>query len=82
MKDMNIVFNRTSFKRFRKLDYVSAWFYKTAEFIKYTSVKAAFISTNSITQGEQVAYLWKPLINSHLIINFAHKTFCMEKRAK
>ncbi|MDU5105787.1 DNA methyltransferase [Clostridium sp.] len=75
MKDMEIVFNGTGFKNFRKLDYVCSWFYKTAEFIKYTSIKAAFISTNSITQGEQVSYLWKPLINNSLIINFAHRTF-------
>lgn len=73
--DMNHVFNKTSFKNFRKLDYVCSWFFKAGELIKSTSIKAAFISTNSITQGEQVAYLWQPLINMGVIINFAHKTF-------
>ncbi|MDV4151760.1 DNA methyltransferase [Clostridium sp. AL.422] len=74
-KDMDIVFKGTSFRNYGKLDYVCSWFCKTAELIKYTSIKAAFISTNSITQGEQVEYLWKPLINDGLIINFAHRTF-------
>lgn len=44
-----------------KNDYVAGWFFKVAEFIKNTKTRAALVSTNSITQGEQVAGVWKPL---------------------
>lgn len=67
------------------LDYVCAWFFKAAEFIQNNEIRAAFVSTNSITQGEQVSLLWTPLIQ-HLGIKifFAHRTFKWtidEKRA-
>ena len=54
------------------IDYVGAWFKKAADFIAGTNIRCAFVSTNSITQGEQVAPLWKNL-NVH--IDFAYKTF-------
>ena len=58
------------------LDYVTCWFIKAAQYIQHTDIKCAFVSTNSITQGEQVALLWKPLMNSFNIdIIFAHKSF-------
>lgn len=58
------------------LDYVTGWFYKSSEFIQDTSIEVAFVSTNSITQGQQVALLWDPLINDfNLVINFAYRTF-------
>ncbi len=58
------------------IDYVSGWFYKAADFMNETKIETAFVSTNSITQGEQVAAVWKPLyeiFNIH--INFAYRTF-------
>ena len=58
------------------LDYVSCFFVKAAYFIQESTIKCAFVSTNSITQGEQVALLWGYLINRKSIkIPFAHRTF-------
>jgi type I restriction-modification system DNA methylase subunit len=58
------------------LDYVSGWYLKAAEYIQGTSVKVAFVSTNSIVQGEQVSILWGVLLEKYKIrINFAHRTF-------
>lgn len=58
------------------IDYVAGWYFKAAEQMKGTNIKAAFVSTNSITQGEQVAALWKPLFEQHEIrIDFAWRTF-------
>ena len=65
------------------LDYVASWYKKTAELIQHTNIKAAFVSTNSITQGEQVAVLWKPLFEQLGVhINFAYKTFKWSNEAK
>lgn len=68
------------------LDYVAAWYMKAAQYIQGTPVKVAFVSTNSITQGEQAAILWQPLLNRYGIhIHFAHRTFKWtidEKKAK
>lgn len=58
------------------IDYVGAWYHKAAQHIQGTKTKVAFVSTNSITQGEQVAPLWKKLLTEYGIeINFAYKTF-------
>jgi len=58
------------------LDYVSGWYKKAAEYIGGTNIRAAFVSTNSITQGEQVAVIWNELTDKHKIeIDFAHRTF-------
>lgn len=65
------------------LDYVAGWYKKAAEFIQGTNVKAAFVSTNSITQGEQVAIIWNELLKKHNIsINFAHRTFKWSNEGK
>ena len=59
-----------------ELDYVSCWFLKAARFIQNSNTKVAFVSTNSITQGEQVGILWRELINNLKVeIFFAHRTF-------
>ncbi len=58
-----------------ELDYVSAWYMKATEYIQGTNIKAAFVSTNSITQGEQVGILWGELLRRGVRINFAHRTF-------
>ncbi len=66
-----------------ELDYVGAWYKKAAEMMdKNASIKATFVSTNSITQGEQVAILWKPLFENHGIhFNFAYRTFRWDSEA-
>lgn len=65
------------------LDYVTAWYLKAAEIIKDTKIKVAFVSTNSIAQGEQVGVLWSILFNSYKIkIHFAHQTFKWSNEAK
>lgn len=59
-----------------RLDYVAAWFLKAGEYIQGSSAKIGFVSTNSITQGEQVSALWPALFDRyHLEIAFAHRTF-------
>jgi hypothetical protein len=65
------------------LDYVSCWYVKAADYINGTHIKTAFVSTNSITQGEQVGVLWDYLINVKKIkVNFAHRTFRWSNDAK
>ena len=64
------------YKTAGKIDYVSGWYKKAAEIMQNTNIKTAFVSTNSITQGEQTASVWKPLFERYGIqINFAHRTF-------
>ncbi len=64
------------------IDYVGAWYYKAAEYISSTHIKVAFVSTNSVTQGEQVAPLWQTLYEKYRIdIIFAHKTFRWDSEA-
>lgn len=79
--DLLFVFNNV--KSSSDLDYVSTWFYKASEYIQNTKIQVAFVSTNSITQGEQVSILWGTLKNRYNInINFAHKTFKWINEAK
>ncbi len=65
----------TKWKNAGNLDYVSCWYKKSADMMKETNICTALVSTNSITQGEQVPILWKPLFEQGISINFAHKTF-------
>ncbi|MEI6579287.1 MAG: DNA methyltransferase [Eubacteriales bacterium] len=65
------------------LDYVTAWYKKAADFIKNTRTKVAFVSTNSISQGEQPSILWKHLFKNYSInIDFAYRTFRWDNEAK
>lgn len=57
------------------LDYVTAWYRKAAEYIQGSEIQCAYVSTNSVAQGEQVAPLWKALAPFDLHINFAHQYF-------
>lgn len=57
------------------LDYVAGWYLLAAKYIRSTSIRCAFVSTNSITQGEQVALLWGELYRLGICIQFAHRTF-------
>jgi hypothetical protein len=68
--------NGKPFKTAGKIDYVAGWYYKAARHIQGTQIRAAFVSTNSITQGEQVASVWKPLYDMFGIhIDFTYRTF-------
>ena len=70
-------------KNVGNMDYVTGWYKKAAELMQeYGSpLRAAFVSTNSITQGEQVANLWKPLMAAGIHIDFAHRTFIWDSEA-
>ena len=64
------------------VDYVAGWYFKAAQIMVGTQIKAAFVSTNSICQGEQVTEIWKPLYDRYNIhIDFAHKTFIWDSEA-
>ena len=74
--------NGKPYKSAGKIDYVSGWYFKAASFIENTDIKVAFVSTNSITQGEQVASVWKPLYERFGIhIDFAYRTFIWDSEA-
>lgn len=68
-------------KNIGNVDYVSCWYKKAADLMKNTDTKAALVSTNSITQGEQVAIMWKPLMDSGIKIDFACRTFRWDSEA-
>jgi len=63
------------------LDYVSCWYKKATNYIENTNIEVAFVSTNSITQGEQTAILWKDILEKGIYINFAYKTFIWDSEA-
>lgn len=66
----------------KNIDYVSGWYFKAAQYIQNTGSRVAFVSTNSITQGEQVAGVWKPLYDRFGIhIDFAYRTFRWDSEA-
>ncbi len=64
------------------LDYVGAWYFIASEYIKGTQVRVGFVSTNSISQGEQVGILWSELLSRRVKILFAHRTFTWENEAR
>ena len=71
-----------NWKNYGTLDYVACWYKKAAEYIDRTSIHCAFVSTNSITQGEQVAPLWKPMLEELKVhIDFAYRTFQWDSEA-
>ena len=80
-EDLEIVFKDNVVAK--TLDYVAAWYIIAAKFIKNTKCQCAFVSTNSIVQGEQVPILWKYMIEKIGVkINFAHQTFSWSNEAK
>lgn len=78
--DLLCVFGN-QWKNAGNLDYVACWYKKCTDFIKGTSVRAALVSTNSVSQGESVANLWKPLFAEGVHIDFAHRTFRWDSEA-
>lgn len=70
------------YKAAGKIDYVAGWYFKAAQLMQNTEIRSAFVSTNSITQGEQVAGVWKPLRERFGVhIDFAHRTFIWDNEA-
>lgn len=80
-EDMNYV-SGNNIKSFGLLDYVCGWYIKAAQYINNTTIRCAFVSTNSITQGEQPALLWEYLLSKKIEIDFAYRTFVWENEAK
>ncbi len=78
--DMIAVFGE-KWKNVGNIDYVGAWYKRAADYMRGTRVEAALVSTNSISQGEQVANLWQPLFAGGIRINFAHRTFRWDSEA-
>jgi len=75
--------NGKPYKTAGKIDFVSAWYFKASQIMQNTSIRTALVSTNSITQGEQVASVWKPLYERFGIhIDFAYRTFKWNSEAK
>ena len=74
--------NGKPYKTAGKIDYVAGWYFKAAQLMHSTAIRTAFVSTNSITQGEQVASVWKPLYERFGVhIDFAHRTFRWDSEA-
>ena len=69
------------FKSAGELDYVAGWYKKSADLMENTSIHAAFVSTNSICQGQQATTLWANLLRRGVIINFGHQTFIWDSEA-
>jgi type I restriction-modification system DNA methylase subunit len=78
-KDMELVFH--GIKDFGNLDFVTAWYKKASDYIQNRDIFTAFVSTNTITQGEQPAIFWKPLFEMGIHINFAYRTFRWDSEA-
>ena len=79
-EDMIIAFGNEDGKG--NLDYVACWYAKAIQYIANTQIRCAFVSTNSISQGEQVSLLWRDLISKGLRINYCHQTFRWKSEAK
>lgn len=71
-----------SWKNAGDLDYVCCWYKKASDLMKGTSIRTALVSTNSVSQGESVANLWRPLMESGVHIDFAYRTFRWDSEAK
>ena len=80
-RDMDYVFENSKNIKYRTLDYVSCWYYLATKYIKGTMIHVAFVSTNSISQGEQTEILWRPLFELGIKIDFAYQTFRWDSEA-
>jgi hypothetical protein len=77
--DMSLVFSEV--KDSGNLDLVTAWYKKASDYIRNTLIRVAFVSTNTITQGEQPAIFWKPLFENGIHIDYAYRTFRWDSEA-
>ena len=78
--DVTAIFE--GWKNAGNLDYVCCWYKKASDFMAGTMIRSALVSTNSVSQGESVANLWKPLFESGVHIDFAHRAFRWDSEAK
>lgn len=78
--DVNTIF--PGWKNVGNLDYVCCWYKKASDLMKGTAIHSALVSTNSVSQGESVANLWKPLFDGGVHIDFAYRTFRWDSEAK
>ncbi len=79
-KDMRIVFSGNN--GYNNMDYISCWFFKAKDYIKGFNAKCAFVTTNSICQGEQVALIWPTILSDNIEIDFAYQSFKWTNNAK
>jgi len=79
-EDMQYVYKDSN--KFGKLDYVCCWYQKAVDYMKDTCIEAAFVSTNSIVQGESVSLMWKPIFERNFEITFAYPSFVWNNEAK
>jgi hypothetical protein len=79
-KDMSLVFH--GFNGYNNMDYIACWFYKAKDYIKNNGSRAAFVTTNSICQGEQVALIWPRILSEDIEIDFAYQSFKWTNNAK
>ena len=79
-EDMAFVFGKT--KNYKILDYIACWFYIGAKYIENINARLAFVSTNSISQGDQVSVLWSNIFNMDIEISFAYQSFKWKNNAK
>lgn len=79
-EDLDFVFE--NIEKHKDLDYIAIWLYKGAQYLRNSNVKLAFVSTNSICQGEQVSLLWPYIINLNIEISFAYTSFKWKNNAK
>ena len=77
-EDLKHVFNT----EYKTLDYICAWFYLAANYIRGYNAKSAFVSTNSLSQGELVSLTWPRILRNGIEIGFAHKDFKWQNNAK
>ncbi|MCI7251536.1 MAG: DNA methyltransferase [Succinivibrio sp.] len=79
VEDLKIAFHDLA--KHGKLDFVCGWYNKAVDYIGDTGIQVAFVSTNSICQGESVSILWSYLFNKGVVINFAYKSFIWNSEA-
>ena len=77
-QDLKIVFD----KKYKSMDYIAAWFFKASSYIREANTKVAFVTTNSICQGEQVSIVWENILKDDIEICFAYKSFKWSNNAK
>ena len=79
-EDIDYVLSKLDY--YKNLDYIACWFFKGTDFINKSKSKFAFVTTNSICQGEQVILLWKPIFENNIEIFFAYSSFKWANNAK
>jgi hypothetical protein len=76
--DLRLIFKSD----YKSIDYISAWFYKGVNYINGMNAKCAFVSTNSVCQGEQVSIIWNRILSDKIEIDFAYQSIKWKNNAK